>query len=138
MGPIKNTENVPIQPPLGEDSICFYFSGNNAWTYFKKDSSLNTKEEYRLDGKMHNTAGPAYVSSNGEVWFIDGKKHRIGAPAIIRTEQFYIHHPEATNSPNEEYWLNGKKCTREEYDILLRARAETERGSSEAEVNLDV
>ena len=59
-------------------------------------------KEWRLNGKLHRIDGPAVeLTDCYKSWWFNGKLHRIDGPAI---EWFDI----------EEWYLNGKKVTKEE------------------------
>ena len=39
--------------------------------------------EYRVNGILHRTDGPAYITKDVEMWFYNGKRHRENGPAVI-------------------------------------------------------
>ena len=63
--------------------------------FYKKNTNLR-----------HNTYGPAYISRNGyKAYFIYDIRHRLDGPARI------------WNNFKEEYWINGKNLTKEEFEL---------------------
>lgn len=71
------------------------------------------KENHRLDGP----AKIMYYSSGNlslVVWYKHGKRHRLDGPALIDYDEdgktIYI----------QEYWINGRRYTKEEYDAFLK------------------
>lgn len=54
---------------------------------------------------LHREGGPAVCGSSYEEWYKNGKLHKEDGPAVI----YY------TNLYNEEYYLNDKRLTKEEF-----------------------
>lgn len=54
-------------------------------------------EEWRVEGVLHRTDGPARITDTAKEWWVDGKLHRFDGPAV-----------ETTNG-NIEWWLFGKE-----------------------------
>jgi hypothetical protein len=53
--------------------------------------------EWRLNGKLHRTDGPAIERANGDrLWYLNGKLHRTDGPAIEHADDY------------REWYLNGK------------------------------
>jgi len=63
-------------------------------------------KEWRLNGILHRTDGPAVERSDGsKEWWLNGERHRTDGPAV-----------EYSNG-RKEWWLNNKKVTwRKVYD----------------------
>lgn len=87
----------------------------------------SNRKEWKLNGLKHRIGGPAVIHNNmdEEYWFM-GKRHRIGGPAVIKyaidLERWDIRHPnskEAYKVVDIEYWYNGKKYNKEEYDFII-------------------
>jgi len=64
---------------------------------------VNSRKEWKLDGKLHREDGPAIEYPNGDkYWYINDKLHREDGPAI-------------TFLDGSKYWyLNGKRVTEQE------------------------
>lgn len=59
-----------------------------------------------INGKPHRLYAPAMIYSDGtEYWYKEGNLHRLDGPAITHGL-----------SGIEEYWINGKYKTKQEYD----------------------
>ena len=44
---------------------------------------VNSRKEWKLDGKLHREDGPAIEYSNGvKEWYLDNKRHREDGPAM--------------------------------------------------------
>lgn len=95
----------------------------------------NGEEIWYIHGKMHREDGPAYINkSNGETaWYYEGKHHRKNGPAIIwnnGTKFWFLHgkrHREdgpakEWSSGRKEYWINGKKLTKEKFKKYVSSK----------------
>jgi hypothetical protein len=57
----------------------------------------NGHQEWRVNGELHRTDGPAIIFADGsQAWWINDKLHRTDGPAIIR------------KNGCQEWWINGK------------------------------
>ena len=66
------------------------------------------KEWKNENDELHRVDGPAFEDSNKNYkWYLNGKHHRIGGPAIIYGKY-------------EEFWLDGIKYSKEEYDKIIK------------------
>ncbi len=55
-------------------------------------------EEYRVNGRLHRTDGPAIIWNNGmQEWWQNGVRHRLDGPAVI------------WNNGTKEWWQNGMR-----------------------------
>jgi hypothetical protein len=69
----------------------------------KEEIEITTNEygtiEYRLNGQLHNTDGPAVIRKNGrrKYWYIKGLLHREDGPAIEWTSGY------------KAWWINGRR-----------------------------
>ena len=72
----------------------YKYSNGDIW-YCKKDTDI-----------PHNPYGPAIMHKNGyKVYYINNKLHRLDGAAVIYLDGC------------EEYWINGKSLTKEEFEI---------------------
>jgi hypothetical protein len=56
--------------------------------------------DWRLNGELHRTDGPAIEWADGsKMWYLNGKRHRIDGPAVVRHDS------------RKEWWLNGKEVS---------------------------
>ena len=63
--------------------------------YYKKNTNIR-----------HNPYGPAYITKNeSKFYYIEGKCHKLDGPARIY------------GGGLQEYWINDKKLTKEEFEI---------------------
>jgi hypothetical protein len=54
-------------------------------------------QEWRVNGKLHRTDGPAFIGVNGaQYWFLYGKRHRTDGPAVIKDDGY------------QAWWINDK------------------------------
>ena len=83
------------------------------------------RTNYKLDGKMHRTDGPAVIFSNGdEDWYINDKLHRSDGPAMIRVNyRSYwfnndnlhrldgpaIEYVREEDKQHNQWWIDGKR-----------------------------
>lgn len=82
--------------------------------------TTNIGTEYRLNGKLHRTDGPAVEDTNGyRAWYQHGQRHRTDGPAIDWSNGyrawFQRDKPHRTNGPafeytngNRSYWQHGR------------------------------
>lgn len=70
-------------------------------------------EEWWVNGRLHRLDGPA-VTHKGSYpkyeWWVEGKLHRIEGPAVVYSDDMLL------QKDTEEYWVNGKKLTKKEFD----------------------
>lgn len=59
---------------------------------------------YDEEGLNHRLNGPSLIARHGVSWRVHGKLHRTDGPAVVSLAQGAI-----------EFWVNGKKMTREEF-----------------------
>ena len=83
-------------------------------------------KEWRLNGQLHRTDGPAIERANGtKYWYLNDQLHRTDGPAVELAdgskEWFLNGHRHRTDGPAVEYaggtkswYLNGKRLTLEE------------------------
>jgi len=65
---------------------------------FEKKPAPKRNKEWKVDGKLHRTNGPARILPNDvEEWYLNGKLHREDGPAIVY------------NNGEEEWYLYGKR-----------------------------
>ena len=65
---------------------------------FEKKPVPKPNKEYKVNGVLHRTDGPARILPNGvEEWYLNGKLHREDGPAIVY------------NNGEEEWYLYGKR-----------------------------
>ncbi len=63
----------------------------------------NRTDWFNKEGQRHRIGGPAREWNNGhKTYFQNGKLHRLDGPAI-------------TDNGEEEYWIEGKEYTKEEF-----------------------
>jgi hypothetical protein len=86
--------------------------------------------EYRLNGKLHRTDGPALEWVHGySEWFLNGLRHRTTGPAIQKgngTKMWYLNDKlHRTNGPAiewangvKEWYLNHRKVSKKEVDEI--------------------
>lgn len=67
------------------------------------EENRHTKMWHNRKGKLHRDGGPAYVSSNQEIWYQNNKIHREDGPAFKHhnNDFFYL---ENTRLTEEKYW----------------------------------
>lgn len=62
-------------------------------------------KEWRLNGKLHRTDGPALECANGnKIWYLHGELHRTDGPAIESPDGY------------KSWYLHGKRLTEEEFN----------------------
>lgn len=67
-------------------------------------TEFDDRVEYRLNGKLHRTDGPAIEYDDGDkLWYVEGRLHRLDGPAV-----------EWANGI-KEWWIEGKKYTQEKF-----------------------
>jgi len=109
-------EQYQILGISGEDPVVLDL-GDGTTVELWSDGSQN----WRLNGKLHRTDGPADIRADGsQCWYLNGKQHREDGPAVIRANgsQFWwlngqLHR---TDGPaviwadgTQNWWLNGEK-----------------------------
>lgn len=86
---------------------------SSSYYYFQRDSysedeptfifldAINQDQcykEWRLEGKLHRTTGPAVIGADGHTeWWVGGSLHRQGGPAI------------EYDDGHKEWWFNGRR-----------------------------
>jgi hypothetical protein len=90
-------------------------------------SVIESRTEWRQNGKVHRTGGPAIEWTDGsKEWYLNGKWHRTDGPAIERAngDKFWYQNDKwhRTDGPaierangSKEYWIEGKIYTEEEF-----------------------
>lgn len=79
----------------------------------------NGVKEFRLNGKLHNSKGPAVVNPDGsKEWWFNGKKHNINEPSyyhpkkkdawFLNSLSIHINGSYKSDYGYEEWWYNGK------------------------------
>ena len=69
----------------------------------------NGDKEWRVDGRLHRTDGPAVEYADGsKLWYQNGQRHRTDGPAIEYTDG------------RKEWWVNGKGLTEAEFIRLVK------------------
>lgn len=123
-GKLHRTNGPAIEYASGNTSPAFFLNGENVsefelYTRFpwkvselgEKPKNFNGTVDYGLgvketfkNGQIHSFDDkPAYTNGvEYQCWYKEGKRHRIGGPAKI-------------NNNTEEYWVEGKLYTKEEY-----------------------
>ena len=83
----------------------------------------NGTKEWRLNGKLHRTDGPAYERADGtKGWHLNGELHRTDGPAVEHadgTKEWYLNGKlHRTDGPaaewtggSKEWFLNGKEVS---------------------------
>ena len=74
-------------------------------------------KEWRLNGKLHRTDGPAIVWANGtKAWKLNGKRHRADGPAIewANGDKEWYFNDEWLGYGDEGFWALWEKLTEEE------------------------
>ena len=79
-------------------------------------------EEYIVHGRYHNATVPACRSwyANGQLnkaaYWINGKRHNTTGPAYFHwNDPAYFHWNDNGHLLTEEYWVNGKQLTKEQF-----------------------
>jgi len=77
---------------------------------------INSSEEnyWYKNGHLHRDHGPAIIKQNSKHWYKNGVLHREDGPAVQspQIKGFY-------REPGEEWWINGKQLTKEEFNIFI-------------------
>ena len=64
-------------------------------------------QEWRLNGRLHRTDGPAVIWSDGtQSWWVNGQLHRTDGPARI------------WHDGDQEWWIEGQRTTQQEVELL--------------------
>jgi len=91
---------------------------------------------YDENDKYHREDGPAYESSDVNVWYIHGKRHREDGPAYESSDVnvWYIHGKRHRVDGPAVEWINGDKCwcyrgdeincnSQQEFERLIKLKA---------------
>jgi hypothetical protein len=84
-----------------------------------------------LDGQLHRTDGPAFISRTGyQAWWVNGERHRTDGPAIIddNHQEWWVDGKcHRTDGPaiiwkdgDQSWYINGKKITQEVNDWMRK------------------
>jgi len=92
----------------------FYYidpSGNDQWIMDGIVTTIEDKEYWIKDGKLHRDDGPAIITSyNHKVWIQNGKLHRLDGPAIEWWDG------------NESFYIEGKEIAKKKFKKKLKIK----------------
>ena len=76
---------------------------------------FDDRTEWRLDGQLHRTDGPAVEYANGNrFWYLNGQRHRVDGPAVESADgtcYWYLTNEEVTEAEHRRQTAPAEELT---------------------------